>query len=133
MKVYSKKKLTNSDYQRTAFLGSQVNSDMEWKFALTSLRIKYQCEVGNLPPPFNIIIVSQLVHYIWRKYRNSNGKKNEQQDKKQQKEDVVRLHQKILIYLTITWHCTYTLCYTYVYITYSTLLNRTRNSRRNIR
>ena len=46
------------------FNHKQLNSDMEWKFARTSLRIKYHYEVGSLPPPFNLNIITPAIKYI---------------------------------------------------------------------
>ena len=39
----------------------QSNSDLEWKYARTKLRMRYFSEVGSLPPPFNIMLIGQAM------------------------------------------------------------------------
>ena len=42
----------------------QSNSDLEWKYARTKLRMRYFSEVGSLPPPFNIMLIGQMMKSI---------------------------------------------------------------------
>ena len=56
--------LMNIVYGQNVRFCHQSNSDLEWKYARTKLRMRYFSEVGSLPPPFNIMFIGRIIKFF---------------------------------------------------------------------
>ena len=70
------------------FLLLQADSDTEWKFACTRLRIMYFGEIGSMPAPFNILLIGSIASFIRKRCCKKKEGKGEDNGQKNLREDI---------------------------------------------